>query len=43
MYVIIYLVNGVRHQGERFRSEKEANHMLTYYVEPSWVEYIERP
>jgi hypothetical protein len=40
VYIIIYLVNGVRHEVERFRSEREARAMLVYYVQPAWVEVL---
>jgi hypothetical protein len=40
MYVIIYLVDGVRHEGERFKSQIEAETIARHYIQPAWVEYI---
>ena len=42
MFVIIYLVDGVRHEGERFRTQREAEAMLAHYVDPAWVEAVVR-
>ncbi len=41
-YIIIYLVDGIRHEGERFRSLREAETMLVYYVDGAWVEVLVR-
>lgn len=42
MYIIIYLVDGVRHEGERFRSQREAEAAVPTYVQPAWVEVLVR-
>ena len=40
MYIIIYVVDGVRCEGERFRSQREAEATLAYYVDGAWVEVL---
>jgi len=42
MYIIIYIVDGVRHEGERFRSQREAEAALVHYVDDAWIEVLVR-
>ncbi len=42
VFVIVYLVDGRREYGERFRSQREADAALRAYVDGAWVERLVR-